>query len=493
LKLPARNVLLNLVGGTWSGLLIVLATPWYVAKLGLAGYGIVGLWLMLQVMMGLLDMGIGASLTKGLASAPAGRGGTAARRDLLRTLELLYWGIAAALMLVLVFASDAVAQRWLNAGALPADSLSTAMLLLAVSLGLQFPCTLYVNGLAGLQAHVHMNAMQIAGNTLRYGAGAAVLLWRADIVWFFAVQIGVAAVQTLSTRALIWHLLSEPGSEAPAFRRSVLDQVRGFSIGMALTAMCSVLLASADRIVLSRMVDTEALGQYAVAFAGSGLLQLGIQPFYRTYFPRYAELLSRSDHEGLRREYFHSCRMMAMLLLPLGLLGFAFAPELLHAWLGRRDETIVTTFRLLLLGITCSGLCWLPAAFQQACGWTGLHTQMMAGSILLGVPLIVLAVPAFGIAGATAVWLLHGLSELTLGLWLMHRRLLRGELLSWYRSVLTVPLLTAGPLIAAASWLMPADAGRWTGLAWTAAAGLLAFAFVFAVQRHTARRSARTI
>lgn len=488
MKLPARNVLLNLIGGAWSGLLIVVSTPWYVAQLGLAGYGIVGLWLMLQVMVGLLDMGIGASLTKGMASAPPGSAGAAVRRDLLRTLELLYWGIAAALMLVLVVASGWIAHRWLNADALPADRLSTAMLLLAVCLGLQFPGALYQNGLAGLQAHAHLNVMQIAGNTLRYGAGAAVLLWRADIVWFFAVQVGVAAAQTLATRALLWHLLSEPGAAAPAFRRAVLAQVRGFSTGMALTALCAVLLASADRVVLSRMVGTEALGQYAVAFAGSGLLQLGIQPFYRTFFPRYAELVARADAEGLVREYFHSCRMMSMLLVPLGLAGFVFAPELLHAWLGRHDETIVTTFRLLILGITCSGLCWLPAAFQQANGWTGLHTRMMAGSVVLGVPLIVLAVPGFGIAGATAVWLLHGFSDITLGLWLMHRRLLKGELSRWYRSVLGPPLLAAGPLVAAAGWLTPSDTGRWTGLAWAVVAGALALALAFVAQRQCARR-----
>jgi O-antigen/teichoic acid export membrane protein len=448
---------------------------------------------MLQVMIGLLDVGIGASLIKGLASAPQDTEGIATRRDLLRTLEVVYWGIALALTLALVLSSDWTAQRWLNAGALPVDSLSTAMLLMAVSLGLQFPCALYMNGLAGLQAHGHMNAAQIAGNTLRYGAGAAVLLWRTDIVWFFGVQIAVAAVQTIATRTLTWHLLSAPGAAAPSFRRAVLEQISRFSGGMALTAICAVLLASADRIVLSRMVSTEALGQYAVAFAGSGLLQMGIQPFYRTFFPRYAELASQSDHDGLKREYFHSCRMMAMLLLPLGLVGFAFAPGLMYAWIGRQDETIVTTFRLLVLGITCSGLCWLPAAFQQAHGWTRLHTQMMAGSVLVGVPLIVLVVPWIGIAGATAVWLLHGLSDITLGLWLMHRRLLKGDLKRWYLTVLLPPLLSAGPLVAVAWWLMPTDLGRWTGLVWSAAGGLFAITAAFAVQRYVAQRCPHTI
>ena len=153
----------------------------------------------------------------------------------------------------------------------------------------------------------------------------------------------------------------------------------------------------------------------------------------------------------------------------------------------------VTTFRLLVLGITCSGLCWLPAAFQQAHGWTRLHTQMMAGSVLVGVPLIVLTVPWFGIAGATAVWLLHGLSDITLGLWLMHRRLLKGDLKRWYLTVLLPPLLSAGPLVAAAWWLMPTDLSRCTGLVWSVAGGLFAIAAAFAVRRYVPRRCPHTI
>lgn len=481
----SRNVILNMVAGAWTGLLVLISTPWYVEKLGYAGYGIVAIWVMLQFMMGLLDMGLGASLTKGLASIPLNSGESYLRRDLLRTFEIVYWIIALILTLFLLFFSDWIAQRWINAATLSMNGLICALLLMSLSLGLQFPSALYINGLTGLQAHGYLNFIQIIGSTLRYGAGALVLFWRPDIVWFFGAQVFVAIVQTLAMRALIWYLLYEPKAKSPTFRGDLLRKTSGFSAGMAFTALCAVLLASADRIVLSRMVGSAELGQYAVAFAASGLLQLAIQPFYRTFFPRYNELLATPDLDGLRHEYFHSNRMMAGLLIPVGLVGFVFAPELLLAWLGRHDEKIVTTFRLLVLGITCSGLCWLPAAFQQAYGWTRLHTQMMAGSVFIGVPLIVWTVPSFGIAGATAVWLLHGLSDLTLGLWLMHRRLLKGELLYWYRTVLIPPLVTTGPIIFAAGLLIPPDLGRWTGLIFIAVVGTFAFAFGVVIQQRT--------
>src|SRR5207249_2572922 len=203
---------------------------------------------------------------------------------------------------------------------------------------------------------------------------------------------------------------------------------------MALTSFSAVLLANIDRIALSKMVSTAELGKYAVAFTATGLLQLGIQPFYRAFFPRYAELVASGDAKRLQDEYFRSSRLAAVVIIPCAVVAGLFAPYLFDAWLGKHDETIVDVFRWLLIGITTSGLMWLPAAFQQAHGWTRLHVVMMLSALLLGAPLMVWAIYSYGVVGATAVWVLHGVSDITLGLWFMHRRLLIGQLLDWYRS-----------------------------------------------------------
>ena len=63
----ARNVIWNLAGGASAGVLSVLATPFFVARLGLASYGIVGLWITLQSMLSLLDLGIGPAVGLGHA------------------------------------------------------------------------------------------------------------------------------------------------------------------------------------------------------------------------------------------------------------------------------------------------------------------------------------------------------------------------------------------------------------------------------------------
>lgn len=470
---PLKNVMWNLFGGAWVGVLIVISTPWYVSLLGLEGYGILGLWLMMQVMMGLLDIGMGATLVREFADSRQDRDALEFKRDLLRTLEIVYWVVAALLAMALVLSAGWISAYWLKSQTLPNASIINAIRLMAIALGLQFPYALYMNGLAGLQEHGRMNAIQIVGNSLRYGCGVAVLFWHADLVWFFAVQSLVAAVQTFATRIVVLGMISEAAVRKPHFSIEMLQRLWRYSMGMALTTVAAVLMANADRIALSKMVPTEELGKYAVAFTATGLLQMGIQPFYRAFFPRYSELVSSGDTKQLRDEYFRSCRLMAVVIIPLGIIGWIFAPHIFYAWIGKYDETIIGVFRWLLIGITCSGLVWLPAAFQQAHGWTRLHAAMILGALVLGAPVMVWAIKSHGTVGATTVWVLHGVSGITLEMWLIHRRLLIGELFYWYRSVLLPPLLVSLPLVGLFWWLMPHGLNKWVNLCWIGTTGLV--------------------
>lgn len=488
-----KNVIWNLIGGLYAGVLIVIATPLYVSRLGLEGYGILGLWLMMQVMMGLLDVGMGATLIREFADSRNDLQGRAAKRDLLRTLEWVYWTVATLLCLVILLSARPIATHWLQSHTLSNAYLGNAIRLMAVTLGLQFPCVLYTNGMAGLQEHGRMNALQILGNTLRYGLGVAVLFWRADLVAFFAVQAGVAGFQTLAIRFVLWRMITDENAPKPTYRVEVFRRVWKFSLGMAATAIASVLLANADRIALSKMMPTAELGKYAIAFTATGLLQMGIQPFYRAFFPRYAELVSTGEKQRLRDEYFRSCRLMAAVIIPLGVVGWLYAPQLFHAWLSRDDQTIVAVFRWLLLAITCSGLMWLPAAFQQAHGTPGLHAGMIIGALLLGIPTMVWAIWTFGTVGATAVWLLHGVSGLTLELWIMHKRLLRGELALWYRSALVLPVLITLPLAGVSRWLLPHAIGRLGNLCWIGVTGLSAVAAILCYNLDQAKRESRVV
>jgi O-antigen/teichoic acid export membrane protein len=468
-----HNVFWNFGAGVWLALLIILSTPWYISKLGLELYGVLSIWLVFQALMSFFDFGLGATMIREFAAAKLDKAGVIHKQDLLKTIEIFYWIIACVLFFFLVIFSVFFSNDWFTFNISQNINIVYIMLLISCTLFFQFPNVLYFNGLIGLQNHKLMNILQISGNSLRYGIGSLVLFFRNDLIWFFYAQILVAILQTFVTRYFLWNGLNRTNMCRPVFRLDLLRYSARFSGGMALTSIAAVMISNIDRIAISRILPASDLGKYAIAFTATGLLQLGIQPFYRAFFPRYAELYSFGDYEKLKNEYFFSNKMIAIIIISLGIICLFFAEDIFFSWMKITDLNIIKSFRLLILGILCSGLGWLPAAMQQAQGWTSLHVKMIFGSIVIGLPLMIFAIHFFGIIGGTVVWLVHGISDITLGLWLMHRRIFKGELSRWYLTVILPPIIISFPITYLSFLLKPLDLARFESLIWIFVTGAI--------------------
>jgi len=197
------------------------------------------------------------------------------------------------------------------------------------------------------------------------------------------------------------------------------------------------------------------------------------------------------DFTALKKEYFISNKMIAIIIISLGILCFFFAEDIFYVWMGNKDQTVIMTFRILIIGIMCSGLGWLPAAFQQAQGWTSLHVKMIFGAIIIGTPLMILAIKNFGVVGGATVWLIHGILEITLGLWLMHRKVLKGELYNWYRSVFIPPLIFALPIVYISFLVKPNNLNKFEIFFWVGITGLILFisSSVFLIKKYNFKSS----
>jgi O-antigen/teichoic acid export membrane protein len=319
-----------------------------------------------------------------------------------------------------------------------------------------------------------MNILHITGTTLRYGVGVAVLSLFPSLTAFFLAQVIVSGVNTFLVRRALFRQVRPFPVIRLSFRADYLRTIWRFSVGMSATSIVALLMANADRAALTFYSSSSDIGRYSIAFAATGVLQMGIQPIYRTFFPRYAELVGRGEVMHLREEYYRSCRLLAVILIPIGTVTWLFAPELFRLWLGFDDATISTIFRYLLLGIVCAGMTWLPAAFQQAHGWTRLHALTIALPLFLGLPIMIYLIDKKGAVGATFLWVAHGVSAITVGLWFMHRRLLCGEFLLWYRKVVTPPAIAALSVAGISATIMPHGIQSFAAGIWVAVTGLLA-------------------
>jgi O-antigen/teichoic acid export membrane protein len=468
----------NLAAGGWAGVLIVAATPVLVGRYGIDGFGVIGLWISLQVVLGVFDLGLSSTLSRELARSKGGAGFSHA--DVFVTFERAAWCVTLFISLLLIGLGAAGLADRIQSPGLPPDELRLSLGLMATALVVQFPSILYAGGMSGVHQHRVANLIQITINGFRWGGGIVLALTSAPLHDFFLMQVGVAAIQSGSLRFALRRVIE--GYDSGRFRVGILRAHFAFAMGMAGTSIVGVVIANTDRLLISQMLSTTDLGRYAVAFVACSVIQMLLVPFYRVFFPRYSQLHGEGNERTLLREYFTSNRWLSGLVVPTVVCMCVFTPEALVVWMGEAEPDTTDIMRLLLIGVGMAALGWLPGAIQQAYGSTTLHLAMLVGALVVGLPVAVLCVNLFGAAGATAVWLVHGALSVLVEPWLMHRRVLRGYVAEWYAVSLVVPLVPAATVALLSSWLLPSGIGRWSLLVWLAVTGGIALAAALAAQ-----------
>ena len=458
--------------------MVVIVTPVYISILGFNLYGIIGIWLVVQTIMNFFDFGLGVALMKEFSIVNHSKCKGFYNSDTLRTIEIVYWCISAICVILFILITNVFFDDWINLKFVNIINISKILILMFISLFFQFPSLLYINGLIGLQRHKLVSILQIVGNSLKFGVGLLVFLNDADLVVFFYVQIIVAIIQTFLLRFFLWKEISMETFDRPIFNFKIINNVWNFSKQMALTSLLAVCISNADRLFVFKLLPVEDFGRYSLAFTATGLLQLAIQPFYRSFFPLFSELFSNNEQLKLERIYFFGNELVSFLIISLAVICVAFANEIFFVWLGKIDPSTVLVFRFLVVGVLFSGLGWLPAAFQQAVGWPELHVKMMLLSLLISIPVILFSIPFFGLFGASFIWMIHGILDITLGLWLMHKVFLKGKLKKWYLEIFIPPFLIAVPVVLVSHELMPADLNRINTFIWVSCTSFFIFAVV---------------
>lgn len=440
-----QSIVANFVGRGWTALSYFAVVPAYIALLGIESYGLIGFFLTLVALSAILELGLSTTLNREL-SRSEGIGETPEdARDLLRTLEVVYWGLAAIIGLAACAAVPLLADRWLDGASLAPGTLTTALLLMSGVLFVQWPFTLYAGGLMGLERQVALNAIVVVAMTVRNG-GAVLVLWLVSdtITAFFVWQLIGAALQTLATRAVLWRAMPD-GARAPRFRRAQLGRVWVFASAVSANAILVVILTQSDKLLLSNMISLRDFGYYSVAALLAGALVFVTLPIFQAVFPRLSRLVAVDDEAGLVRVYHRSCQLVAAAVVPVSIVIALFAVQILRLWTGdaelaaRADQLVP----LLVVGTALNGLMNIPYGLSLAYGWTRFALTLNVVAVSLFIPTLILATNRYGATGAAAAWLGVNVGYVLIGVRLLHRRLLVGEMLQWYLRDVALPLTAA--------------------------------------------------
>ena len=446
--------------------------------MGAEAFGLVGLFVMLQSIFVVLDLGVGATLSRELARLDAQEGDARTQRDLAYTLQAVYW-LMALLAGATVFAlAPAVARHWVNPQSLSVEAVTTCVRLIGAAMALQFPFAFYRGGLFGLQRQVLFNALAAAAATLRAAGTLLALRFVSQAPeTFFAVQIAAGAAGTGAAALLLWRCLPASGGGPSRFRPELLRRVWRFGAAYAANAVANMGLLQGDKIILSTLLPLEMFGYYALAHGVASGMYAVIIAVGGAVFPQLAGLVARGGGAELSEVYHRGSQWMAVLLAPVAVVAALFPREVLSVWTG--DAAVVVNaslvLSLLVAGMLLHGLVQVPYFLQIAHGWWRLILWTNLLLLLAVLPLNILMARAYGGPGAALVWVFVNVCYL-LTLPLAHRRFLRGEQGRWFLEDVFLPLAGALCAGAAARWLMPPRLTRVEALAYLCAAGAVAAA-----------------
>jgi O-antigen/teichoic acid export membrane protein len=457
----ARNVLASFFGSGWTAVMGLVCFPIYVHFLGIEAFGLVSFFTVLQSTLVPLDLGLSTALSKELAGLSAQEGRGPQMRELVRTLEVIYWAVAAVVGGGILLLAPWISRYWVHADRVPLPDVQQAVALMGVALTMVWPYSLYSRGVMGLQQHVRLNALNSLLVTMRY-LGAVPVIWLAPSVQaFFIWQIAAYGVHTSVVALLLWSSLPAAPGHA-RFRTERLKELWRFAAGLSGISVTAVILAQMDRIILSKFLPLDLFGYYSLAALAASSMMFLSEPVYTSLLPRLSELVILRDVKGIREVYHGGCQVLAAVVFPAMAIICLYSSEVLNAWTGNREvvENSHGILSLLIVGTALAALNRVPFALQLAHGWTGLAFRLNLLAIVAGLPMMIIAAKRDGPA-AVALIVVSVNAAYTIGnLSLMHRALLPGDGVRWYVEDVGYPLASALLIAGAGRWLFPATQSR---------------------------------
>lgn len=436
------NILVNYLGQFWMLAMALLFLPLYMRLLGMEAFGLVGLMLSFQGILQLFDFGIGGATNRELARGANGSTSPDATRDLVLSAEIVIWLIAVFIALAMWAGSTMMANHWLHLEHIDTLQAIRAIAVMGIALALLWPTTFYTNCLSGLERQPALNLINAIFATLRYAGVVPVLLLVAPTIevflWWSAV---VGLGQSVVMAVVVWRILPK-GSRVARWSASGLRQGHRFASGLFAIGVLALATSQLDRLMLVSFRPLEEFGYYTLALSVASGLGRMVMPMFNALYPRFSRLVAADEEATLSELYHRSSQYLAVVIAAVSAVLIVFAYEVLLLWTG--DPAIAnrvsTPMSILVAGSAFNGFVNIPYALQLAHGWTRLALGLNAGSLIIGIPLCLWAVPKYGMVGASLLWLTANMISFGIGVPLMHRVLLRGHVLRWYLRDILPPL-----------------------------------------------------
>ena len=437
------NVIANFIGNGYGALLGIIFVPVYLHYIGAEGYGLIGIFTSLQVVLSLLDNGLSTTLNKEIARLSATPDNGNHIRNFVKTLSAAYWIIAAAIGVIALTLSPVLANYWLHPKQLTVHTVTVAFFFLSISMVFQFISSFYGGGLLGLQKQVIFNILRVLFSTLKSVGAVFILMYVSrTVIAFFAWNTGITILQALTFRLVLWHQLPA-GTEKAIFRKEDLYSIKSFAFGMTAIGLTSVLLTQVDTVILSKILSLSKFGYYTLSYTIGSVAYMICGPVSQSYFPKFGVLYAENNMDELKRIYHQGCQLVTALVLPFSLFLATFSKEILLVWT-HNNTTVENTWQItsiVTLAVALHCLMFMPYTICLTYNNTKLALYTNIAILIVLIPSTIFFALKFGGIGGAFCWLVINIIYVIVNPIMIHNRFLKGEAAKWYWTDTIKPVL----------------------------------------------------
>lgn len=441
-----RNFIANFGGLFFNSLISLILVPIYLHYLGVEAYGLIGFLTSLQIILNILDFGLGATTNREVAQRLNFPNLWNEIRTLIRTLEVVYLAMGALVATTIIFLSGVIATRWLNLNNFSEETTRLAIVIFGLIVALRWPVSLYSGALKGLERQPTINAISVIATLFRTSSTLiAIVAFHKKLEAFLLCQMGSALLELILLAIFTWRYLPNRGEFKPYFNLKSLKFVWRFAFQVTLISISIVIIKQLDKVLISKLLPIDQLGYYMTATQASGALYLFIGPLFNAIYPRFSSLISKNDFDRLGQIYHRSSQIISFVIAPLAAILIFFSHDVLLIW--TRSGTVANLadwpLSLLAFGTMLSASMNTSYALQLSSGLNWIPLYMSWTSLIALVPIIYFSILHFGLTGGAFGWALWNLFYFLTMPILTHRYILRGHLRRWYFQD-TLPFILSG-------------------------------------------------
>jgi O-antigen/teichoic acid export membrane protein len=399
-KDSAKNSLFSLLSLLFPVVLGLVFIPHFIRDFGKERFSFLSLVWALFGYFSFLDLGIGRTLTKIIAFEKS-KTEAAPSFSFIASAQYIIFFVSFLFSVLVFLAAPAIVYKFLQiSGEHHTEFINSIHI---VAFGIPFVTLTSLNRsiLEGFNDFASANILQILAGVFLFVMPA--IAWKIDPSMSSVCEAIVFSRLIVYSVSHYFYKKKLPQLNwSPSATFGHFKMLMSHGVWITMSNILSPIMSSFDKILLGNITVLSNVAFYTTPMEMASRLWAIPSAVTRIFFPQFA---ATEEDEHIQQQFRHAGQIMGLFILPVCLVAFVFARELISVWIG--PEFSEESYRLaqwMLIGILFNAFNWIPFGWLQATKhvhWT-VYTVIIEAPLFLGA--FYFFTERFGLVGAAAVW-----------------------------------------------------------------------------------------